>query len=243
MKGSVYNRDSFLKDIANKLGRNRKEGVMRPKWKHQVNWETLSEASQEELLEQFKIQCAQIHTDVIDTSKKETAHVLESLIKQNGLGAIMTSKDERFKQYKLTSLFQRLKKEGTDVSIWDPDQTRSKNLQLAEKAKYGIVFSDYTLAESGTIVVKAHQGQGRAIHFLPMIYIVCIEKSTIVPRMIQATFDLNKSVVAGNSPASAIHFISGPSNSADIEMNLVVGVHGPVKAIYVVIDDEKGLSI
>ena len=53
--------------------------------------------------------------------------------------------------------------------------------------------------------------------------------------MTQATLELHNQVAADIS--TCINFISGPSNSVDIEMDIVVGVHGPIKAVYIVVTD------
>lgn len=98
------------------------------------------------------------------------------------------------------------------------------------------MFSDVTLAESGTVTLFHNKDHGRSISLLPKTFVAIIPKSTLVPRMTQAATLIHKMQTQGEDVPSYVSFITGPSNSADIEMNLIVGVHGPVKATYIVVD-------
>src|SRR5699024_12387883 len=94
----------------------------------------------------------------------------------------------------------------------------------------GIVFSDITLAESGTTVLFNNKYNGRAISLLPHSYVALIPKSTIVPRMTQARKMIHERDLAGDDVASCVSFVTGASKCADIDMELIEGVHGPVTA-------------
>ena len=122
------------------------------------------------------------------------------------------------------------------MRLWDSAKER-ENQVFAEQADIGITFSEITLAESATVTLFNDKDNGRTISLLPRCYIAIIPRSTLVPRMTQATKQIHEAHIQGREVSSCISFISGPSNSADIEMNLIVGVHGPVQATYIVVDD------
>ena len=237
MQGIIQNRDAFLKNIASRLGRERKVEVAKPVWAYNPQEQVLKDATKDELLEVLKTQCLKIHTDLIITTKAALPQKLENLISEYGGGPVVTWKDSRYGEYGVSNLLtQDLPKKNIEVYEWQAAKGK-ENIQKAEHANIGITISEITLAESGTVVLYSGSDRGRTVSFLPTNSIVLVPKSTLVPRMTQAAHKLREKVQNGEQIPSCINYITGPSNSADIEMDLVVGVHGPVKASYIVIED------
>jgi L-lactate dehydrogenase complex protein LldG len=238
MTGTIQNRDSFLNQIASQLGRPRNsKPVERPNWKFRPQDEVLKGATQDELLEVLTEQCKKIHTTLYTTNLKELPKTLNEVVADYGGGPVVTWKDERFSKWGLDSLIKS-DWPSQQIEVFEWDHTKgSENITKAENANVGITISEITLAESGTVVLFSDEDKGRTVSFLPATYIALIPKSTLVPRMTQAAQKMREIHQQTGHVASCINFITGPSNSADIELNLVVGVHGPVKASYIVIDD------
>lgn len=234
----IHNRESFLDNIAKQLNRPKKlSGVARPTYQYQPQWKVLKDATQDELVDVLKKQCQNIHTDFVQTNKDNLAQTLTEVINSLGGGPVVTWDDPRFEQVGLTQTLQEsLPEAGIHVHVWNPS-IGEENINISERANVGVTFSDQTLAESGTVVLFSGKGKGRSVSLLPTTYVAIIPKSTIVPRITQAANHIHNQVEKGEEIASCINFITGPSNSADIELNLVVGVHGPIKATYIVVDD------
>jgi L-lactate dehydrogenase complex protein LldG len=238
MIGTIQNRDKFLNQIASRLDRPRITApIEKPIWKFQPQYEVFKGATQDELLEILTEQCKKIHTKIFTTDLKGLPAVVSDVVTDFGGGPIVTWKDERFSQWGLDSLMKKeWPAQNFDVFEWDY-MLGDKNVSNAEIANVGITISEITLAESGTVVLFCDKDKGRTINFLPATSIMLIPKSTLVPRMTQAAEKMREIYQKTGHVASCINFITGPSNSADIELNLVVGVHGPTKATYIVIND------
>ncbi|MFJ7916951.1 MULTISPECIES: lactate utilization protein C [unclassified Lysinibacillus] len=238
MTGTIENRDVFLTKIARQLGRAPKTEIVRPTWQYNPQDRVLNDATQDELLEVLVEQCKNIHTDIVITNTANLPADLQKIVENYGGQSVITWKDERFQNYGLGTLMtEQWPQEKIQLYEWNSEQPQ-ENIRQAEKANIGITISEITLAESGTAVLFSDKDKGRSVSFLPKKSIILIPKSTIVPRMTQAARFIHEKVRRGKQIASCINFITGPSNSADIEMILIVGVHGPIKATYIVIEDQ-----
>ncbi|MGM8364455.1 LutC/YkgG family protein [Virgibacillus sp. W0181] len=233
---TIKNRSSFLDHVAKNLGRSpRTNQVKKPLWTVAPQWEVYKNYSIDNLVSVLEEQCKAIHTDFRKTPMTDLPAVIKEIIQQYDGNSIIAAEDARNEQYGLTKVFQELKQHGKEMHVWDPKLGKDNQI-IAERADVGITFSDITLAESGTVTLLNNENNARTISLLPEAYIAIIPKSTLVPRLTQAAKQLHENVQQGENTPSCISFISGPSNSADIEMNLIVGVHGPVKTAYIVVD-------
>ena len=109
---------------------------------------------------------------------------------------------------------------GLDLLV-DDASTAYAELNRVEAA---LTACACAIAETGTIVLDGGPGQGRrALTLLPDHHLCVVFATQVVEIVPEALARMRPSVEAG----LPLTFLSGPSATADIEFDRVVGVHGP----------------
>ncbi|WP_270316748.1 LutC/YkgG family protein [Lactococcus petauri] len=226
MAGTIENRTQFLDTLLKKRG-----GVELPFEPYtlisdlpQTHWADLSS---NELLKLAKEQARRVSANLVETTSSEMNEIIYGLIEKSGGGQVMIPSTDELEKLGVNIISAQLVK-------WKiGKEKREENINAAQNSNVVVAVPKFFLAESATIVVESEAGQGRSLHFLPTHYISVIPLSRMVPRSTQAATWLDEN----KKPGSTLHFISGPSNSGDIEMQLVVGLHGPLEINYVIVKD------
>jgi L-lactate utilization protein LutB len=100
-------------------------------------------------------------------------------------------------------------------------------------AEVGINFADYALADTGSLVFLSESRESRLISLLPPVHVAVVAREKILSGL-DELFTLVPQPVA---QSSAMVLITGPSRTADIEMRLVRGVHGPGEIHVIIVED------
>ena len=95
----------------------------------------------------------------------------------------------------------------------------------------GLTSVDGALADTGTLVLASGPGRARLAWLLPPQHVALVRTSDIRPDM--ATFFAEASGPAVDRTAH-LAFVTGPSRTADIELTLTRGVHGP-KTVHIIL--------
>jgi L-lactate dehydrogenase complex protein LldG len=97
-------------------------------------------------------------------------------------------------------------------------------------ADVGLTGVDAAVAETGSLVLVSTADQPRSASLVTPHHVAVVRRGEIVPTLGAALSKLRGSIPA----ASAINVITGPSRTADIELQLTLGVHGPGALVVVV---------
>jgi L-lactate dehydrogenase complex protein LldG len=118
-----------------------------------------------------------------------------------------------------------------DVASVIPNAIRGDSPRDQQAAAgIGVTGCDAALADTGSLVLLTGAGRPRAASLLPPTHLAIVRLNDLRDGAEEYFRD------RGDAIASAANctFVTGPSRTADIELTLTVGVHGPGRVIVVV---------
>jgi L-lactate dehydrogenase complex protein LldG len=117
------------------------------------------------------------------------------------------------------------------------EAARLAHRAAAAAAGLGVTGADWAIAETGTLVLVSGGGRPRSTSLLPETHVSVFTRTALVESLADVGVMLEASHVdpARSMSGAVINFITGPSRTADIELTLTRGVHGPreVHAVFV----------
>ncbi|HEX9667134.1 MAG TPA: lactate utilization protein [Thermodesulfobacteriota bacterium] len=188
--------------------------------------------------------------NLVQESENLIENFMNELTKVNGIAKVINNEDQ-IKEY-----LSNLTAESNSKSflVWETalikklkviEYLESNGLRLIKshdkeqlaKADIGITEADYAIADSGTLVLFSNPKKPRLVSLIAPVHIAILESKKIVHNIFQL-FQIVKheyhQEMRGKNPMRCLTFITGPSRTADIELNLTLGVHGP-KEVHILI--------
>jgi len=95
----------------------------------------------------------------------------------------------------------------------------------------GVTTAQWGIAETGTLVLESARERSRLASLVPPMHVALLSTSRICASLADA---LARVDVASH----AVTLITGPSRTSDIELTLVVGVHGP-QVVHILLLEEE----
>ena len=148
-------------------------------------------------------------------SPSEIDSALKTLVEEQNIHKATVWETPYLRQLGITEILNSL-----GVELVSPNANKHE-MALCD---LGITEADYLLPETGTLAMHSSTEKPRAVSLLPRVHLAIVRPEMLRPDMHQ--------VFAEAKDGNYLVFITGPSRTADIELTVTLGVHGP-KNLYV----------
>ena len=165
---------------------------------------------------------------------EEAIGYIESVARDSEATTIVRSAQDIFDEIPVDAALTNLGLKVTTV-LRDGENSREALREEIRRSDIGITGADYAVAETGSLIILPRRGLSRLVSLVPPVHIALVRPEEILESL-DDLFLLRRLEYhqRGGEMGSYLNFITGPSRTADIEMTIVEGVHGP-KEVHMVI--------
>jgi L-lactate dehydrogenase complex protein LldG len=119
------------------------------------------------------------------------------------------------------------------ISRSEDGNTQYETLAGLDQAQAGLTTCLAGLADTGTVILPSGAGQSNLTSLLPRTHLVLLRAKDIYPSFDHWIRAAGREAIASSSQLT---LITGPSRTADVEMILTLGVHGPERLVVFTLD-------
>ncbi len=187
--------------------------------------------SHPEKIEKLKTLMEAMRTEVHITSEQGWLDLLENILRQRKIKDLLYGPR--------TPIGAALQQKWQDSAAGLPELV-PYDVEVEEikervfKVEAGITSTMGGIADTGALIFWSSKEEPRLMSLVPPIHIAIVRADKIYNSLLEV---MQKENWSANMPTNAF-LISGPSKTADIELILAFGVHGPKELIVLVVENK-----
>ncbi len=182
--------------------------------------------SRQERIDRLKTLMENMHTEVYVVKADDWLNVLKELLRQRSLNGLVYGPGTPL----AAALEPSWENDLPPLIPYNEEIEQFKDRLFAIDA--GITTTRGGIAETGALILWPDAREPRLLSLVPAVHIALLQADTIYNTFAEA---MNSERWQEGMPTNAL-LISGPSKTADIELVLTFGVHGPKELIVLIVD-------